>query len=754
MSEATNTASLMVDGATFINGATKSAAGLVIENAIKSGEVVTGIKVLSATAAVGGLALGIVADLTINDESVPQAIVSQVGAAIAGGTAIAIVSLLSGGNILLGVAAGSAAAYYTNNAIDGYFESPDAVDGAGSLGTLYPDPETAAAAIGRAAGAGSDGATLAPPPPRRDPLVLDLDGDGLEFTSLADSQAMFDLTGDQFATRTAWLKGDDGFLVLDKNADGFINDINELFGSATEGGFSELSAFDSNADGRIDAGDTVFADLKVWQDFNGDGVSQAEELHSLTDLNIQSISLASTALANPVTDAHLVSEGSFTRTDGTTGQVGEVLFATDPTLSSFVGQVEICEDIATLPDIKGYGHMTDLHIAMALDPALQETVAQAVANLNNQDFIAAFEQVLYQWAGVNDITLTEIDPNALLTANNGAVTFARAGVTLTLEQLGVIQAYSGLDVLRIGDGQWTSGGVTQTSGALYQKAWDSLYRNLLVKFAVASGYLDDMLPGLGYDPTTDLLSVGLDTTASAVSIHGVPLLQLFNATDPNTITKGLLTELTLQEIDSTTRQSFKELFGSFIGIGFAGDFANLYDNPLFKMLGIATTGSAATDTMNGTTGDDILISLGANDTLHGNGGNDVVDGGEGDDQIYGDDGDDTLLGQAGMDTLYGGNGNDSLYGGEGDDKLYGGNDQDTLDGGVGNDVLDGNSGNDQLFGGEGDDKLYGSEGNDLLDGGVGNDYLEGGIGNDRYLFGIGSGQDTLRDYDSTAGNTD
>ena len=57
---------------------------------------------------------------------------------------------------------------------------------------------------------------------RIDPLVLDLDGDGLDFLSLDDSQAKFDLTGDGFATHTSWLNGDDGFLAIDKDNDGFI----------------------------------------------------------------------------------------------------------------------------------------------------------------------------------------------------------------------------------------------------------------------------------------------------------------------------------------------------------------------------------------------------------------------------------------------------------------------------------------------------------------------------------------------------
>ncbi|WP_152551260.1 calcium-binding protein [Schinkia azotoformans] len=125
------------------------------------------------------------------------------------------------------------------------------------------------------------------------------------------------------------------------------------------------------------------------------------------------------------------------------------------------------------------------------------------------------------------------------------------------------------------------------------------------------------------------------------------------------------------------------------------------------------------------------------------------------DVIYGyNDRNDQLSGLGGNDTLYGVNGDDELDGGANDDQLYGGNGSDILWGGSGQDTLYGEYGNDVLRGGEGNDSLYGGNDNDELDGGAGNDYLEGSSGNDVYLFGRGSGQDTIHDYDSTAGNTD
>ena len=121
--------------------------------------------------------------------------------------------------------------------------------------------------------------------PRRDPLALDLDGDGIE-TRGADGQVVFDHNNDGVKTGTGWLRPDDGWLVLDRNSNGTIDNGGELFGvdtvksdgtKATDG-FDALSDLDSNDDGVFDAKDTRFADVRVWRDLNQDGVSQSNEL--------------------------------------------------------------------------------------------------------------------------------------------------------------------------------------------------------------------------------------------------------------------------------------------------------------------------------------------------------------------------------------------------------------------------------------------------------------------------------------------
>ena len=92
------------------------------------------------------------------------------------------------------------------------------------------------------------------------PLILDLGGDGIELTSLENSEVYFDIDGDGFREKTGWLKSDDGLLVFDRNGDGYINDISELFGNQTTGGFTELQELDSNNDGQITAEELLFSD--------------------------------------------------------------------------------------------------------------------------------------------------------------------------------------------------------------------------------------------------------------------------------------------------------------------------------------------------------------------------------------------------------------------------------------------------------------------------------------------------------------
>ena len=156
------------------------------------------------------------------------------------------------------------------------------------------------------------------------PIVLDLDGDGIEMTTREDG-VLFDIWDNGGLNQTAWVQSDDALLVLDNNGDGRINH-EDLVGDATTDGFSELASYNSNGDGVIDANDAAWSELRAWRDLNQDGISQEGELFTLDEVGIASLSLGTTQTDYYNNGSWTPVEGSFTRTDGTTGLAADVWF--------------------------------------------------------------------------------------------------------------------------------------------------------------------------------------------------------------------------------------------------------------------------------------------------------------------------------------------------------------------------------------------------------------------------------------------
>ncbi len=136
------------------------------------------------------------------------------------------------------------------------------------------------------------------------PIVIDVLGEGFHLTSLPNG-VKFTFRPGESPRQTSWTAPgySNGWLALDRNGNGKIDDATELFGdltpqpaSANPNGYKALALFDSpeeggNGNGKIDPGDAVFSRLRVWVDRNHNGVSEPNELLTLVQAGIRWIGL-------------------------------------------------------------------------------------------------------------------------------------------------------------------------------------------------------------------------------------------------------------------------------------------------------------------------------------------------------------------------------------------------------------------------------------------------------------------------------
>ena len=178
------------------------------------------------------------------------------------------------------------------------------------------------------------------------------------------------------------------------------------------------------------------------------------------------------------------------------------------------------------------------------------------------------------------------------------------------------------------------------------------------------------------------------------------------------------------------------------------------------------TSTKEKNSLNGGSGDDVLIGDVGNDIIYGETGDDVIFGGKGNDFLSGGYGEDIIVCGEGVDNAKGGSSNDILIAGNTNLSVTAirnlanqkdrinvnqfesqNGDDTTLQGDSGNDLLIGDKGNDTLKGGSNDDYIYGGKGDDVLLGGTGTNYLYGGKGNDEYHLTAGS-KNIIQDTDN------
>ena len=160
-----------------------------------------------------------------------------------------------------------------------------------------------------------------------DPLVVNLDSGSCEVT---DQTFYFDLDADGHTEAIHQLSGGSGFLALDRNGDGIINDGTELFGSQSGDGFADLSQYDADGNGWIDEADPIFDHLVIWTK-DPDG---RDRLAGLGQAGVGAICLGSAAtdfslndLSTNEAQAKVRRTGVFLYENGRAGTIQQVDFA-------------------------------------------------------------------------------------------------------------------------------------------------------------------------------------------------------------------------------------------------------------------------------------------------------------------------------------------------------------------------------------------------------------------------------------------
>ena len=552
-------------------------------------------------------------------------------------------------------------------------------------------------------------------PPRVDPLALDLDGDGIETVAQGGwDGVLFDQNNDGVKTGTGWLSGDDGFLTLDRNGNGRIDNGTELFGDNTQlsngetaaDGFAALADLDTNQDGTIDANDAEFNDLRVWQDLNQDGISQAEELRTLAELGITGLSTSGTA-ANQSQNGNVITQtGTFTRSDGTSGVSGNLNLASSTFFTEFDNTVPLSETDLARPDLHGSGAVRNLRQAAASSAELADLLDHYASLTTRGEQQALLAELIDGWAGtssmpgllqhaadngfilnitfgnlgqntqaINQIDFTGIDPSDSQSVLSTYLGQQSATYQAWIDKLAILERFNGQEFFNfetLNKTQAASITFLNDDGSTDSERTAEFSEYRILNINISQGQLD--LLQQSYDALTE-------------SVYGGLVKQTRFMT--------YLDHIGLESVDGSLQLDATPILDSLEQLHTSDPVNALYDLTELYSYGGNLLNEAGIDArakivewLEPFSSDSAVLGQIRNihpDFLFGNAGNDSITGTAIDDVIIGDQGDDTLIGQDGEDTLLGGSGNDQLHGGNGDDVLNGGAGSDQFWGGAGAD---------------------------------------------------------------------
>ncbi|WP_159289192.1 beta strand repeat-containing protein [Methylosinus sporium] len=243
------------------------------------------------------------------------------------------------------------------------------------------------------------------------PVILDLDGNGIKIDPLTSSNTYFDMAGDGYQHRTAWAGAGDAVLAFDANNDGVINQKNEIVftewdPTATSDMQALLDVFDTNHNGKLDAGDAKFAQFKLVVT-NADG---SKTLQTLAQAGIASIDLKEDNYAQTFVDGSSIDgQTTFTRTNGATGVAASVSLVYDAAGHALQTTTSTAPNGAVTVDNKAYaadGRLASETISVTSADGSSRTLSQDVDGDGVIDLVQS-QQTVVNGDGSKTVTLTD-----------------------------------------------------------------------------------------------------------------------------------------------------------------------------------------------------------------------------------------------------------------------------------------------------------------------------------------------------------
>ncbi|HFC7954115.1 TPA: iron-regulated protein FrpC, partial [Neisseria meningitidis] len=458
--------------------------------------------------------------------------------------------------------------------------------------------------------------------------------------------ALFDHRNQGIRTATGWVAADDGLLVRDLNGNGIIDNGAELFGDNTKladgsfakHGYAALAELDSNGDNIINAADAAFQSLRVWQDLNQDGISQANELRTLEELGIQSLDLAYKDVNKNLGNGNtLAQQGSYTKTNGTTAKMGDLLLAADNLHSRFKDKVELTAEQAKAANLAGIGRLRDLREAAALSGDLANMLKAYSAAETKEAQLALLDNLIHKWAetdsnwgkkspmrlstdwtqtanggvALTPSQVTRLKQNALVSLSDKA----KAAIDAARDRIAVLDAYTGQDSSTLYYmSEEDALNIVKVTNDTYDHLAKNIYQNLLFQTRL--------------QPYLNQISFKMENDTFTLDFSG--LVQAFNHVKETNPQKAF--------VDLAEMLAYGELRSWYEGRRLMADYveeakkAGKFED-YQKVLGQETVALLAKTS--GTQADDILQNVGfghnKNVSLYGNDGNDTLIGGAGND---------------------------------------------------------------------------------------------------------------------------